>query len=79
LNGYKIANPTILGRTSDEDLYHLFVGYGYEPFFVDVHEPHDMHQQMAATFDQVFDLIREIQNEARLGKAPDFCQPWQRC
>ncbi|MGO7380346.1 phosphoketolase [Rhizobium ruizarguesonis] len=73
LNGYKIANPTILGRTSDEDLYHLFEGYGYEPFFVDGHEPHDMHQQMAATFDQVFDRIREIQNEARLGKAPDFC------
>ncbi|TAW00420.1 phosphoketolase family protein [Rhizobium ruizarguesonis] len=76
LNGYKIANPTILGRTSDEDLYHLFEGYGYEPFFVDGHEPHDMHQQMAATFDQVFDRIREIQNEARYGKAPDFCPRW---
>ncbi|MGO7689736.1 phosphoketolase [Rhizobium ruizarguesonis] len=76
LNGYKIANPTILGRTSDEDLYHLFEGYGYEPFFVDGHVPHDMHQQMAATFDQVFDRIREIQNEARLGKAPDFCPRW---
>jgi xylulose-5-phosphate/fructose-6-phosphate phosphoketolase len=76
LNGYKIANPTILGRTSDEDLYHLFEGYGYEPFLVDGHEPHDMHQQMAATFDQVFDRIREIQNEARYGKAPDFCPRW---
>ncbi|MBY5417705.1 phosphoketolase [Rhizobium leguminosarum] len=76
LNGYKIANPTILGRTSNEDLYHLFEGYGYEPFFVDGHEPHDMHQQMAATFDQVFDRIREIQNEARLGKAPDICPRW---
>ncbi|MGO7902126.1 phosphoketolase [Rhizobium ruizarguesonis] len=76
LNGYKIANPTILGRTSDEDLYHLFEGYGYEPFFVDGHEPHDMHQQMAATFDQVFDRIREIQNEARYGKAPDLCPRW---
>ncbi|MEH2698211.1 MULTISPECIES: phosphoketolase family protein [Rhizobium] len=76
LNGYKIANPTILGRTSDEDLYHLFEGYGYEPFFVDGHEPRDMHQQMAATFDQVFDRIREIQNEARNGKAPDLCPRW---
>ncbi|NEK39274.1 phosphoketolase family protein [Rhizobium leguminosarum] len=76
LNGYKIANPTILGRTSDEDLYHLFEGYGYEPFFVDGHEPHDMHQQMAATFDQVFDRIREIQNESRNGKAPDICPRW---
>ncbi|WSG94813.1 phosphoketolase family protein [Rhizobium johnstonii] len=76
LNGYKIANPTILGRTSNEDLYHLFEGYGYEPFFVDGHEPHDMHQQMAATFDRVFDRIREIQNEARLGKAPDICPRW---
>lgn len=76
LNGYKIANPTILGRTSDEDLRHLFEGYGYEPFFVEGHEPRDMHQQMAATFDQVFDRIREIQNEARNGTAPDICPRW---
>jgi len=76
LNGYKIANPTILGRASDEDLHHLFEGYGYEPFFVEGHEPRDMHQQMASTFDRVFDRIREIQNEARTSKAPDICRRW---
>ncbi|MGO7522594.1 phosphoketolase, partial [Rhizobium brockwellii] len=41
LNGYKIANPTILARTSDEDLRSLFVGFGYEPIFVEGHEPAD--------------------------------------
>ncbi|MBY5362006.1 phosphoketolase family protein [Rhizobium leguminosarum] len=76
LNGYKIANPTILGRASHEDLQSLFEGYGYEPFFVEGHEPRDMHQQMAATFDRVFDRIREIQEEARSGKAPDICPRW---
>ncbi|MBA5802633.1 phosphoketolase family protein [Rhizobium changzhiense] len=76
LNGYKIANPTILGRASHEDLQSLFEGYGYEPFFVEGHEPRDMHQQMAATFDKVFDRIREIQEEARNGKAPDTCPRW---
>lgn len=39
LNGYKIANPTLLGRSSDEDLHQLFSGYGYEPLFVCGHEP----------------------------------------
>ncbi|MBB3164643.1 xylulose-5-phosphate/fructose-6-phosphate phosphoketolase [Rhizobium laguerreae] len=76
LNGYKIANPTILGRASHEDLQSLFEGYGYEPFFVEGHEPRDMHQQMAATFDRVFDRIRDIQEEARNGKAPDICPRW---
>ncbi|RXT24753.1 phosphoketolase [Rhizobium leguminosarum] len=76
LNGYKIANPTILGRASHEDLQSLFEGYGYEPFFVEGHEPRDMHQQMATTFDRVFDRIHEIQEEARKGKAPDICPRW---
>ncbi len=76
LNGYKIANPTILGRTSDEDLTHLFEGYGYEPFFVEGHEPAKMHQQMAAAFDKIFDRIRAIQKEARDGTAPQACPRW---
>ncbi|MBY5636738.1 phosphoketolase family protein [Rhizobium leguminosarum] len=76
LNGYKIANPTILGRTSDDDLRRLFEGYGYEPFFVEGHEPRDMHQQMAATLDQIFDRIRDIQTQARDGKAADGCPRW---
>ncbi|PDS75551.1 phosphoketolase family protein [Rhizobium sp. L43] len=76
LNGYKIANPTILGRTGDDDLKRLFEGYGYEPFFVEGHEPRDMHQQMAATLDKVFDSIREIQRQARDGKAAEACPRW---
>ncbi|MBB6486676.1 phosphoketolase [Rhizobium lusitanum] len=76
LNGYKIANPTILGRTSDEDLRHLFEGYGYEPFFVEGHEPASMHRQMAATFEQVFDRIRSIQSAVREGNAPAACPRW---
>lgn len=76
LNGYKIANPTLLGRMADEDIDHLFRGYGYEPFFVEGHEPEKMHRQMASTFDAVFDRIRTIQAQAREGKAPDTCPRW---
>ncbi|WP_429925730.1 phosphoketolase family protein (plasmid) [Agrobacterium vitis] len=76
LNGYKIANPTLLGRMADEDIDHLFRGYGYEPFFVEGHEPTDMHRQMAATFDAAFDRIRAIQTQAREGKAPEGCPQW---
>jgi xylulose-5-phosphate/fructose-6-phosphate phosphoketolase len=66
LNGYKIANPTVLGRLSDEELTHLFNGYGYKPHFVEGHEPEPMHQLMAATLDTVIAEIREIQENARL-------------
>jgi xylulose-5-phosphate/fructose-6-phosphate phosphoketolase len=76
LNGYKIAGPTVLGRMPDEDIDHLFRGYGYEPFFVEGHEPADMHRQMAATFEKVFDRIRAIQSQARGGKAPEGCPRW---
>ncbi|HTO33105.1 MAG TPA: phosphoketolase family protein [Pararhizobium sp.] len=76
VNGYKIANPTLLGRMADEDIDHLFRGYGYEPFFVEGHEPADMHRQMAATFDAAFDRIRTIQAEARDGTAPEGCPRW---
>jgi xylulose-5-phosphate/fructose-6-phosphate phosphoketolase len=65
LNGYKIANPTILSRLSDEELTHLFIGYGYEPYFVAGHEPATMHQLMAATMDAVVDQIHLIQEKAR--------------
>ncbi|WP_022709469.1 phosphoketolase [Pseudochrobactrum sp. AO18b] len=70
LNGYKIANPTLLARMSDEDLYSLFTGYGYEPFFVEGHEPEAMHQLMAATFDRAFDRIKAIKEQADL-KSPE--------
>jgi xylulose-5-phosphate/fructose-6-phosphate phosphoketolase len=76
VNGYKIANPTLLGRMADEDIDHLFRGHGYEPFFVEGHEPADMHRQMAATFDAAFDRIRAIQAQAREGKAPEGCPRW---
>lgn len=66
LNGYKIANPTILARLSDEDLTHLFTGYGYEPFFVEGHVPDKMHQQMAATLDTIFDSIARIKKNASI-------------
>jgi xylulose-5-phosphate/fructose-6-phosphate phosphoketolase len=65
LNGYKIANPTLLARMTDEELNHLFVGYGYNPHFVEGHDPRIMHQLMAATLDTVFDEIRGIQANAR--------------
>jgi len=65
LNGYKIANPTILARISHEDLKSLFEGYGYEPFFVEGDDPEQMHQLMAATLDVVLDRIAAIQSDAR--------------
>ena len=69
LNGYKIANPTILGRLSDEQLTDLFAGYGYKAHFVEGHEPEAMHQLMAATLDTVLHEICDIQEEARSGSS----------
>ncbi len=70
LNGYKIANPTILARISHEELEALFVGYGYTPYFVEGDDPTQMHQQMAATLDVAIKEIRSIQKKARAsGKA----------
>jgi xylulose-5-phosphate/fructose-6-phosphate phosphoketolase len=65
LNGYKIANPTVLGRMTDDDLTSLFTGYGWKPYFLEGHEPEPMHQLMAATLDHVVEEIRAIQHEAR--------------
>ncbi|WP_376987958.1 phosphoketolase [Bosea sp. R86505] len=67
LNGYKIANPTILARMPTDELRSLLVGYGYEPFFVEGSEPDLMHQQMAGTLDLVCDRIGAIQAQARSG------------
>jgi len=67
LNGYKIANPTILARISHEQLESLFVGYGYRPYFVEGSDPETMHQQMAQTLDSALADIRVIQEEARAG------------
>src|SRR3954464_2919726 len=65
LNGYKIANPTIPGRMSDEELTSLFTGYGYKPYFVEGHEPEAMHQLMASTLDRILEDIHSIQQDAR--------------
>ena len=65
LNGYKIANPAFLARIEEDELLALFRGYGYDPVVVRGDHPPAMHQQMAATFDQVFDRIRDIQTDAR--------------
>ncbi len=69
LNGYKIANPTIPGRMTDEELTQLFTGYGYKPYFVEGHEPELMHQLMAHTLDTVMDEIGSIQRAARTGQS----------
>ena len=65
LNGYKIANPTVLARISHEELEQLFRGYGYTPYFVEGDDPATMHQLMAGTLDTVIGEIRRIQADAR--------------
>ena len=69
LNGYKIANPTILARISHEELQALFMGYGYVPHFVEGADPMEMHHRMAATLDEAIGRIRAIQRAARAGEA----------
>lgn len=65
LNGYKIANPTILGRLDGDELTNLFKGYGHEPLFVEGEVPSEMHRKMAQTLDSALDRIRDIQSTAR--------------
>jgi xylulose-5-phosphate/fructose-6-phosphate phosphoketolase len=65
LNGYKIANPTVLARISNDELRDLFTGYGYKPYFVEGDDPEVMHPLMAATLDNAFDDIAAIQKDAR--------------
>jgi xylulose-5-phosphate/fructose-6-phosphate phosphoketolase len=65
LNGYKIANPTVLARIGDEELGQLFRGYGYKPYFVEGTNPDEVHQLLAATLDTIVAEIKDIQAEAR--------------
>jgi len=67
LNGYKIANPTVLARISREELAQLLRGYGWTPYFVEGHEPELMHRAMAAALDTVVAQIQAIQRQARGG------------
>ena len=66
LNGYKIANPTVLARISHDELRALLEGYGYSPRFVEGSDPEAMHQLMAATLDSALDEIAGIQRDARV-------------
>jgi xylulose-5-phosphate/fructose-6-phosphate phosphoketolase len=66
LNGYKIANPTILARITREELEQLLRGYGWTPYFVEGHEPALMHEAMAATLDLAVEQIKKIQEDARV-------------
>ncbi len=71
LNGYKIANPTVLARIDHAELESLFIGYGYKPYFVEGSDPETMHQCMADTLDTVIAEIKNIQSEARNNNVTD--------
>jgi xylulose-5-phosphate/fructose-6-phosphate phosphoketolase len=76
LNGFKIANPTILARISREELTNLLRGYGYEPHFVEGTDPELMHQTLAETLDTILAEIRDIQTTARArGPAEAVARP----
>lgn len=69
LNGYKIANPTILSCISEDELSALMYGYGYDPYFVEGDDPQRVHQDLARTLDTIIGKIRDIQFEARQASA----------
>jgi len=68
LNGYKISGPTVMARTSDEELSSFFSGHGYTPIFVEGDEPEKVHQLLAGALDRCYARIRETQKEARTNK-----------
>ena len=76
LNEYKIAGPTVLGRTSDEQLAQLLSGHGYEPHFVGGDAPAAVHAAFAATLDECLDTIARIQREARAAGSVSACPRW---
>ncbi|MEJ2691408.1 MAG: phosphoketolase family protein [Deltaproteobacteria bacterium] len=75
LNGYKIANPTVLARISPKQLESLFVGYGYKPHFVEGSDPETMHRIMAQTLETVIGEIKKIQHAARTQGITE-CPEW---
>ena len=75
LNGFKIANPTILARIEPSELDNLLRGYGYEPHYVEGHEPEAMHRLLAGTLDRVLADIRNIQSDARSAPAGAVRRP----
>jgi len=70
LNGYKIAGPTVLARLPNAELEHLFLGYGYQPYFVEGSDPTAMHRLMAATLDKAFDDLRKIKESPERPRWP---------
>ena len=76
LNGYKIANPTLLARIPEDELVSLMRGYGHTPYVVAGSDPDEMHQAFAATLDRCLDEIRDIQQEARTGRKPVARRSW---
>ncbi len=76
LNGYKIANPTVLARIPHEELAALMRGYGYEPIFVEGDQPEAMHQAMASAFEEAFASIDRIQKAARQGSGTHERPVW---
>jgi len=75
LNGWKIANPTVLARIGNHELGRLMEGYGHRPYFVEGDEPEAMHQAMAATMDAALDEIADIQSHARDGSGRNGDRP----
>jgi xylulose-5-phosphate/fructose-6-phosphate phosphoketolase len=65
LNGYKIANPTVLARIPEQELRDLLEGYGHAPIFVSGDDPESVHQQLAAALDKALDEVSDIQEAAR--------------
>lgn len=70
LNGYKIANPSVLSTISEEELTSLMYGYGYDPYFVEGDEPTDVHRALARTLDVIYEKISQIQRLARHAEDP---------
>lgn len=71
LNGYKIANPTVLARISHEELEQLFLGYGWKPYFIEGDDPMQMHGKMAQLLDKVIEEIKAIKENAAQNKNSD--------
>lgn len=71
LNGYKIANPTVLARIGDVELEQLFLGYGWKPYLIEGDDPMEMHQKMAALLDKVMEEIKQIKENAAQNKDAD--------
>lgn len=76
LNGYKIANPTVLARIERAELTALLKGYGYDPIFVEGNDPMPMHRKMAKALDRCIAQIKSIQKKARTGRARPVRPRW---